>query len=137
MTEYTGTGAGVVNAQFGAKSAEKFILRASDEVDKFYIESHLFPNVFLRLDGRNVTSYVPEGSGIVNAQFTAKSYEKFVLQQDTNGRYTIQSALFPNALLRIDGRNVKEFTGSGSGVVNAQYGPGVEKPYAKFIIHAV
>ena len=125
-------GAGVVNCQFGAATYEKFILRAQDP-DQFSIGSLLFPNVFLRLDGRQVTSYQGSGSGVVNSQFgRAMSYEKFVLRQDGHGQYTIQSAPFPNAFLRMDGSKVTSYNGAGSGVVNAQFGA---RSYEKFKIH--
>ena len=126
-------GAGVVNCQFGAATYEKFILRAQDS-DQFSIESLLFPNVFLRLDGRQVTSFQGSGSGVVNSQFGAKSYEKFVLRQDGDGQYTIQSAPFPNAFLRMDGSKVTSYNGAGSGVVNAQFGA---RSYEKFKIHVL
>ena len=67
----------------------------------------------------------------MNGQFGAGPYERFVLRQDTDGQYTIQSVQFPNAFLRIDGSSVKSFNGAGSGVVNAQYGAG---PWEKFKI---
>ncbi|KAE8148640.1 hypothetical protein BDV25DRAFT_157921 [Aspergillus avenaceus] len=35
-------------------------------------------------------------------------------------RVSIESKRFPGSFLRIDGRGVEEFTGSGSGIVNAQ-----------------
>lgn len=71
------------------------------------------------------------GSGIVNGQYTARNYERFVLRQVARGVYTIQSAEFPQAYLRMDGSSVKEYSASGSGHVNAQFGSG---PMEKFKI---
>ena len=130
VTSFNGNGVGRVNCQFTAGPYEKFILRPYG-TDQFSIESLQFPNVVLRLDGSQVTSFQGSGSGTVNGQFGAGPYERFVLRQDTDGQYTIQSVQFPNAFLRIDGRSVTSFNGAGSGVVNAQYGAG---PWEKFKI---
>ena len=133
MTSFNGNGVGRVNCQFGAGPYEKFILRAQGS-DQFSIESLQFPNVVLRLDGSQVTSPQGDGSGFVNGQFGVGPYEKFVLRQDADGQYTIQSVQFPQAFLRIDGRQVTSFNGAGSGLVNAQFGAG---PWEKFRIRVL
>ena len=130
VTKSNAAGVGTVNCQFTAGPYEKFILRAYGP-DQFSIESLQFPNVFLRMDGSQVTSPQGAGSGTVNGQFGAGPFERFVLRQDTDGQYTIQSVQFPQAFLRMDGSSVKSPTAPGSGVVNAQYGVG---PWEKFKI---
>ena len=82
VTRFDGGGVGRVNCQYGAGPYEQFILRAYGP-DEFSIESLQFPKVFLRLDGGYVTSFQGPGSGIVNGQFGAGPYERFVLRQDT------------------------------------------------------
>ena len=57
-----GAGVGKVNCQFTAGPYEKFILRAFGP-DLFSIESLQFPNVVLRMDGSQVTSFQGAGSG--------------------------------------------------------------------------
>ena len=130
VTRNIAAGVGTVNCQFTAGPYEKFILRAYGQ-DQFSIESLQFPNVFLRMDGIRVTSFQGAGSGTVNGQFGTGPYLRFLLRQDTDGQYTIESFRFPNAFLRMDGSSVKSFTPPGSGVVNAQYGAG---PWEKFKI---
>jgi len=73
----SGSGAGLVNCQFGAAAWEHFRLH-EQENGSFSIESAAFPNVYLRMDGNN-----PQGKdtnfGIVNCQFNASKYECFFL----------------------------------------------------------
>ncbi|KAL5486643.1 hypothetical protein EMCRGX_G019151 [Ephydatia muelleri] len=130
VNSFNGAGVGKVNCQFGAGPYEKFILRPYAG-DQYSIESLQFPNVYLRLDGGQVTSFQGSGSGIVNGQFGAGPYERFVIRQEVDGQYSIQSVQFPQAFLRVDGSNVQSFNGAGAGNVNAQYGVG---PWEKFKI---
>eukprot|EP00731_Ephydatia_muelleri_P018815 Em0011g855a len=130
VTSSNGAGVGTVNCQFGAGPYEKFILRPYAG-DQYSIESLQFPNVYLRLDGSQVTSPQGSGSGTVNGQFGAGPYERFVIRQEADGQYFIQSVQFPQAYLRVDGSNVDSFNGAGAGTVNAQYGSG---PWEKFQI---
>ena len=127
----TDNGAGIVNCQYGASSYEKFILKEI-EVGVYTIESATFPNVFLRMDGRGVDHPTDNGAGIVNCQYGAASYEKFILKEIEVGVYTIESATFPNVFLRMDGRGVDHATDNGAGIVNCQYGAA---SYEKFKIH--
>jgi len=83
------------------------------------IRSNYFSNVFLRMNGTGVTHYVSTGAGTVNCQYGASIFERYVITIQTGGSYTIQSAQFPNVLLRMDGSGV---TTSG-GTVNCQYAP--------------
>ena len=123
VTHSARSGVGTVNCQFGVGPWEKFILRPYGR-NQYSIESLQFPNVYLRMDGSTVTSFKGSGSGIVNGQFGAFGFERFVIRQQASGQYSIQSVKFPRAYLRMDGSNVRSFSGYGAGTVNAQYGVG-------------
>jgi hypothetical protein len=92
------------------------------------IQSVKYPNVFLRLDGRNVTPSAPVG-GVVNAQYTEGPWEKFVLEQNNDGTISFASVAFPGVYLRLDGTGVTQRMPNGGGVVNVQYG---NQAYEKF-----
>ncbi len=121
VTSKTGPGSGNVNCQYGAYSWELFKLNRQSN-GSYTIESNVFPNVFLRMDGNGVTSKTGPGGGIVNCQFGAYSWENFSLNKQSDGTYTIGSNQFPNVFLRMDGNGVTSKTGPGSGNVNCQYG---------------
>eukprot|EP00731_Ephydatia_muelleri_P001199 Em0001g1199a len=123
VTSFNSAGVGKVNCQFGAGEYEKFILRPYGN-NEYSIESFQFPNVYLRMDGATVTSHQGSGSGIVNGQFGAMAYERFVIRQEVDGEYSIRSVQFPQAYLRMDGSDVHSHHGGGAGTVNAQYGVG-------------
>ena len=95
------------------------------------IYSVKYPNVFLRLDGRGVTQPMPNGGGVVNAQYTQGPWETFVLTRNDDGSICIESVAFPGVYLRLDGTGVNSRTPTGGGVVNAQFGIG---PWMKFIL---
>ncbi|GAB3843688.1 hypothetical protein GCM10028822_00120 [Hymenobacter terrigena] len=81
VNKFEGAGAGTVNGQFGARAWEQFrIVQQSDNT--FTIESVYFPDVFLRLDGRNITQFDGAGAGDANCQFGAFSWESFRLIPD-------------------------------------------------------
>jgi len=66
VTQPTGPGGGVANAQFGPGPMQQF--RLEDQADgSVAIASVAFPKVYLRLDGRGITA--PGNGGVVNAQF--------------------------------------------------------------------
>ena len=132
VTSFNGAGVGTVNCQFGAGPYEKFIVSEHD--GNYAFESLQFPNVFLRMDGSQVTEFKDAGAGTVNGQFGFGAYEAFKLKLNPDGLFSIQSVQFPQAFLRIDGRQVTSFNGAGSGVVNAQFGDG---PWEKFIFHVL
>ena len=97
----------------------------------YTLESVQFPGVYLRMDGNGVTKPVGAGGGVVNCQFGAYSWEKFVIEPPASERnvYTIQSVQWPGVYLRMDGNGVTEFVGCGGGVVNCQFG---DESYEKF-----
>ncbi|KAL5516226.1 hypothetical protein EMCRGX_G001507 [Ephydatia muelleri] len=86
------------------------------------IQSVTYPNVFLRLDARGVTSFNAAGVGKVTCQFGAGEYEKFILRPCGGNEYNIESFQFPNVYLRMDGGTVTSHQGPGSGIVNGQFG---------------
>jgi phospholipase C len=83
-----------------------------------------FPNVYLRLDGRGVTQPIPNGGGVVNAQYTKGPWEVFVLEEQDDGMLAIASVQFPGVYLRLDGTGVTQKMPNGGGIVNAQFGIG-------------
>ncbi len=131
MNAFNPSGVGEVNCQFGAYSAEKFSIQSEDV--GYSIQSVAFPGVFLRMDGSGVTAFSASGGGVVNGQFGAYSAEKFSIQSEDVG-YSIQSVAFPGVVLRMDGNGVNAFSGSGGGVVNAQFGVG---PWEKFKLNFI
>jgi uncharacterized protein YodC (DUF2158 family) len=105
------------------------------------IQSVRFPNAFLRMDGSNVTQSEGGGSGTVNCQFYESGQlpipnigndEVFELiplgELSTGPGYAIRSLTRPQAFLRMDGSNVTQFEGAGSGTVNCQYYFGGDYP---------
>jgi phospholipase C len=105
----------------------------SNVVQAVAIQSARFPSAFLRMDGSNVTQFQGEGSGTVNCQFYERgslpnskpgNYEAFELipiPGAPGGGFAIRSLNFLSAFLRIDGSNVTQSQGGGSGTVNCQY----------------
>jgi hypothetical protein len=84
ITRSLDPGGGRANCQFSAGPYEKF--RLVPQADgSTAIASTAFPNVFLRMDGRDVTRPMDAGSGVVNAQFGVGPYEKFVISNVTQG----------------------------------------------------
>lgn len=86
------------------------------------IRSDAFPNVYLRLDGSAVHSFLPSGGGVVNGQYGCYAWEHFREVPVGGGRVALESVTFPNVYLRLDGTGVHSFLPSGGGVVNAQFG---------------
>lgn len=130
VTHPTDDGGGTVNCQYGAGPYETYtMINNADGTVSF--QSMPFPNVFLRMDGRGVTQPRDNGSGIVNAQYTAGPYEKFILVTNDDGTSSLKASVFDNVFLRIDGSGVVSPVGPGAGVVNCQFGAG---PYESLAI---
>ncbi|WP_163930031.1 hypothetical protein [Paraferrimonas sp. SM1919] len=85
------------------------------------ISPYQLGDIYLRMDGSGVTTFMPDGGGVVNCQLDAGPWEKFNLNQNSDGTYTIESVAFPGVFLRMDGRNVNADNPTG-GVVNCQFG---------------
>jgi hypothetical protein len=79
VTKFMGPGGGVVNCQGSIGPWEKFKIHMDQSTFHFSVESVAFPNRFLRMDGTGVVPSGP-GSGIVNCQFGAFAWERFVLR---------------------------------------------------------
>jgi phospholipase C len=131
VTQPMPNGGGVVNAQYTEGPWEKFVLE--DQQDgTVAIGSVQFPGVYLRLDGTGVTSRMPNGGGVVNAQFGAGSTERFQVQPQDDGSVAFLSAKFPVVYLRLDGTGITQPDPNGAGVVNAQY-TAHEKEYFRLV----
>jgi len=132
VTSFTGTGSGTVNTQTFIGTYETYTLVVNDNGTVSF-KSTVFDNVFLRLDATGVTAGqdLASGGGTVNAQYTARSLERFKIHKkdDPAGTYQgivgIESAASPGRYLRLDGSANK---------VNVQ---GVFKTYEAFKILVV
>ncbi|KAM3516547.1 hypothetical protein NHJ13051_009807 [Beauveria bassiana] len=81
LKKFEEAGGGVANTQFyatpPARGYELFKFHPQSDGSKA-IESVAFPGVFLRMDGN--AKKRPDGlTGVVNGQFGARSYEKFIV----------------------------------------------------------
>jgi hypothetical protein len=123
VTKFTGTGGGTVNCQYGHYSYEAFHLEWQPE-DTLAIASVEFSGVYLRMDGKGIDAPIPGGGGTVNCQWGHRSYEAFRLEWQDDSTIAIASVEFPGVYLRMDGKDVHNFTGPGGGKVNCQYGVG-------------
>lgn len=79
VTKFMGSGGGVVNCQGFVGGWEKFKIHIDQATFNLTIESVAFPGRYLRMDGNGVVSSGP-GSGVVNCQFGAFSWEHFILR---------------------------------------------------------
>jgi hypothetical protein len=86
------------------------------------IRSAVFSNVYMRMDGSNVTAAVGPGSGLVNCAYGADLYERFNFYPQVDGTYAIESVQFPNVFLRLDGTGLTAPSDIGGGTANCQYG---------------
>lgn len=128
VTAFAGSGAGTVNCQFSAGSPgpyERFRLRRQTD-GTYSIQSEAFPNAYLRLDGTGVTSQTVNGGGTVNCQFNSNGgqYERYKLNANADGSFSLESAAFPNVFLRMKADGVTSPTDAGGGTVNAQLNAG-------------
>ncbi|PWG81188.1 MAC/perforin domain-containing protein [Pararcticibacter amylolyticus] len=126
------SGSGKVNCQYGAGPFESVKI-AKLEDGTYSIESGAYPGLFLRMDGTGVTGPLGNGGGVVNLQDSAGGYERFNINRESDGNYSIRSATFPGVLLRMDAYGVTKPLSSGGGKVNCQGGGGAGD-YEKFII---
>lgn len=123
VTSSTDSGGGKVNCQFNAGANEKYKVRAQTD-GSYSFESVAFPKVYLRMDGRGVTSQTESGGGTVNCQFIASApgpWEKYKASPQANGSFSFESAAFPNVYLRLNGTGVTSNTSTGGGTVNCQF----------------
>lgn len=129
ITASNGSGAGKVNCQktFATEGA----INAHRQSDGTYtLESVDYPGVFLRMDGNGIRSFAGSGGGTVNCQWGAGPWERFKLNIQEDGSYTIESVAFPNVVLRMDGSNPADKE-EDFGSVNCQFGA---SSYEKFYL---
>jgi hypothetical protein len=109
VTSFTGPGGGTVNTQTFIGTYETYTLVVNDDGTVSF-KSTVFDNVFLRLDAAGVPAgqNLGSGGGTVNAQYTARSLERFKIHKkdDPAGKYQgvvgIESAANPGRYLRVD-----------------------------------
>jgi len=82
------------------------------------IQSVAFKDVFLRMDGKGISTTCGAGAGKVNCQRSMAPTGAFKVQKQTDGTFTIESSKYPGVFLRMDGNGIHAFAGSGSGRVN-------------------
>ena len=130
VTKHTGPGGGTVNCQYEPpRKYEGFYIypvevtpsSAIETTYKVVIGSAHFANVFIRLDGKDMSHSQGPGGGKVNCQFTPGSYERYTVKQENNGGHSFRSVQFPHCYIRLDGAGVTEQTPSGGGTVNCQW----------------
>jgi hypothetical protein len=98
------------------------------------IRSAAFPNVYIRMDGRD------RPFGVVNCQFgvvyntpdLGPGYEFVTIELQADGTVAIGSYAFPGCYLRLDGSGVTQPVDTGGGVVNCEFHVG---PFEKYRMH--
>lgn len=118
VTSQTGPGGGKVKTQSFIGTYETFILRRNDDGTVSF-GSTVFDNVFIRMDGSGVPQggITHGGGGVVNAQYTARSLERFNIRkkESSPGQYKgvvgIESDATPGRFLRLE---------ANEGIVNVQ-----------------
>jgi hypothetical protein len=125
------SGSGVVNCQSGVGELE--VLDEQVQSDgTVALASHVFPDVYLRMDGGGVTSPSGTGGGTVNCAFGVGAWEKFHKRVQPDGSVAYESAAFPGVYLRMDAQSIDTFgVRSGSGIVNCQFGVGAWEKFAE------
>ena len=135
VTYHTDGGGGIVNCQYDHVGAlEKFIIFSLEAVPSnvaeeteaiVFINTTIWNDVYLRMDGSNVTEYNAEGSGVVNSQFMPlDEYGMFVITRHRNSfwsYYSIRSLFYSKSYLRLEAIGVDHYRTGGEGTVNCQY----------------
>ena len=95
------------------------------------LRSVKFRDVYVRCDGRGVTTYTGPGGGTINCQFKPPSlWESFYiyplevtpsLAPNPVYKVAIESAQFPHVFIRMDKKGMSKYDSSGGGEVNCQY----------------
>ena len=117
----------------GPRFTSEMIIRFLQFMNCFKLKSLrsvAFPDVYIRCNGSGVTTFLPEGSGTVNCQYTAMAWENFYIYPvevppslALEGAYKvlIESAQFNNVFIRLNGENMHQTDPSGGGEVNCQF----------------
>ena len=66
------------------------------------IQSVAFKDVFLRMDGKGISTTCGAGAGKVNCQRSMAPTGAFKVQKQTDGTFTIESSKYPGVFLRMD-----------------------------------
>lgn len=98
-------------------------------------ESASFPNVYLRMDGRGIHGFQPDGGGVVNGAYSARSYEHYRIHDIGGGLCNIESNYFNNIFLRLQPGRVGTIT-TGSAVQSRSNGNEyiVERPQETVLV---
>ncbi|KAL9981099.1 hypothetical protein ACROYT_G009758 [Oculina patagonica] len=135
VTSYSASGGGTVNCQYKPPRAyEKFYiypvemppsLVLDSGTYKVAIQSTAFNNVFIRLNSKGMSQPESSGGGEVNCQYTARTSERYFLEQVSKSPLIVafRSVQFPHCYIRLDGRGVDSPSVGGGGTVNCQYYP--------------
>ena len=134
VTSFQSNGAGTVNCQYQPPGVwEQFYiypvevppsLAVTPGPFKVVIESKAFQNVFIRLDGQNMTQFESNGGGVVNCQYDAFSWEIYYLETlstSTPSVFAFRSVQYPHCYIRLDGNGVHSYSSNGGGTVNCQW----------------
>jgi hypothetical protein len=129
VNEFMPNGGGIVNCKYylgtGMSEWERFNMYKNWDGSCSF-KSRTF-NTYLRMDGTGVKETLGEGGGIVNCQYNCGTYEKFILEKQSDNTWHIKSQHF-GTYLRMDGTGVTK--DGGDGIVNCQYDAGIwEKFY--------
>jgi|tagenome__1003787_1003787.scaffolds.fasta_scaffold20139235_1 hypothetical protein len=126
-------GGGTVNCQSGVAAFETFEVQPQPD-GTVALASSVFPDVYLRMDGRGVKSTTDSGAGVVNCAYGVGPWERFHERPQPDGTVALESAAFPGVYLRMEAAGIHEFAASGGGMVNCQFGAG---PWERFHLRDV
>lgn len=114
-----------VNLQYGSFAWEKWIAR-QEQGGYYCFENNYFRGKFLSLDTSGCTKWQGPGCGKTSLVTSCNANAKFLVVNNNGVNVGLMShAAYTNnnvrIFLRLDGTGTKDFNGSGSGTVNAQY----------------
>ena len=95
---------------------------------KVVIQNAHWQNIFIRMDGSDMTEFNNSGGGIVNCQYGAFANETFILKKWSDDVITFRNFAFPHCYIRLDGSELKSRKDGGSGTVNCQYYDDITNP---------
>ena len=102
----------------------------------YYLSADAF---YLSADGSGITEATGGGAGSVTCSKDCRNESQhfFIIPvaEDTN-IYTIQSVAHPGVYLRMDGSGITQFSYSGKGTVNLQYGASSDLEKFKIVYNA-
>jgi hypothetical protein len=119
---HTDSGSGNLAVGHGAGPLDQFRISAPPTDGSPYVtsfESVAYPGVFMRMDGKGVSSFDERGGGKVNKQLGQFPYEMFIIRLRSDGTMAIESKAFPGVYLRLSMGGAPGETGV---VINCQFG---------------